>query len=155
MEVKAALDSLAISTNAILEHATSLQNLLGFNGKRRYLVMLQNPAEDRGSGGLFSAILILELEDAKPVIVEANSRKVLDDFRIPTKGILDRQGTALWGKAQSKWASFNVSADFPHVARLAQAGLAARGTPLDGVIAIDPGQLVPCSPALAQSSTTR
>lgn len=139
MEVKAALDSLAISTKAILGNATSLQNLLGFNGKRRYLVMLQNPAEARGSGGLFSAFLILELTDAKPVIVEANSRKVLDELRIPTKGILEKKNTALWGKAQSKWASFNVSADFPHVARLALAGMAARGTPVDGVIAIDPG----------------
>jgi len=139
LEAKDALDSLATTTDAILEHSTSLQDFLGFNGKRRYLVMLQNPAEARGSGGLFSAFLILELTDAKPVIVEANSRKVLDELRIPTKGILDKKNTALWGKAQSKWASFNVSADFPHVARLAQAGMAARGTPVDGVIAIDPG----------------
>ncbi|CAB4955596.1 unannotated protein [freshwater metagenome] len=139
LEAKEALDSLATSTDAIQEHATSLQDFLGFNGTRRYLVMLQNPAEARGSGGLFSAFLILELKDAKPAILEANSRKVLDELRIPTKGILDKQDTALWGEAQSKWASFNVSADFPHVARLAQAGMAARGTPVDGVIAIDPG----------------
>ncbi len=139
LEAKDALDSLGAATEDIVKNAASLQDLLGFNGKRRYLVMLQNPAEARGSGGLFSAFLILEVKDAKPVILEANSRKVLDELRIPTAGIVDEEGAALWGEAQSKWASFNVSADFPHVARLAQAGMAARGTPVDGVIAIDPG----------------
>jgi hypothetical protein len=139
LEAKDALDSLSAATKDIVKNAGSLQDFLGFNGERRYLVMLQNPAEARGSGGLFSAFLILEVKDAKPVILEANSRKVLDELRIPTEGIVDEQGAALWGEAQTKWASFNVSADFPHVARLAQAGMAARGTPVDGVIAIDPG----------------
>ena len=44
----------------------------------------------------------------------------------------------MWGRDLGEWASFNLSADSPTTAKLAAAGMAKRGTPVDGVIAIDP-----------------
>lgn len=126
------------ATTAALDAWPALQGLLGFDGPRTYLVMLQNPAEARGSGGLFSAFMRVTLDKGVPTIEEANSRKVLDDTRIPIPQDIDPGEKALWGDFLTKWASFNTSPDFPTTARLAQAGMQARQTPVDGVVAIDP-----------------
>jgi len=126
------------ATTTALDAWPALQGLLGFDGPRTYLVMLQNPAEARGSGGLFSAFMRVTLNEGVPTIEEANSRKILDEMRIPIPDDIDPGEQQLWGDFLTKWASFNTSPDFPTTARLAQAGMQARGTPVDGVVAIDP-----------------
>jgi hypothetical protein len=137
-EASDGITALDDATAAALEAWPSLQGLLGFDGPRTYLVMLQNPAEARGSGGLFSAFMLLTLDEGTPTITEANSRKVLDELRIPVPDDIDAGERQMWGDFLTKWASFNTSADFPTTARLARAGMRARGTPVDGVVAIDP-----------------
>jgi hypothetical protein len=132
------VEALDKATTSALDAWPSLRGLLGFDGPRTYLVMLQNPAEARGSGGLFSAFMILTLNRGAPTIREANSRKVLDELRIPVPKNLDPGEIQMWGDFLTKWASFNTSPDFPTTARLAQAGMKVRGTPVNGVIAIDP-----------------
>ena len=130
--------AISASTATALDAWPQLEGLLGFDSPRTYLVMLQNPAEARGSGGLFSAFMLLTLTNGSPTIDEAGSRKLLDDTTIPTPSDLDAGEKEMWGDYLTKWASFNTSPDFPTTARLAQAGMAKRGTPVDGVIAIDP-----------------
>ena len=137
-QAQEATQSIDDAATAALDAWPALQGLLGFDGPRTYLVMLQNPAESRGSGGLFSAFMRVTLDRGVPTIEEANSRKVLDETRIPLPSDLDPGEKALWGDFLTKWASFNTSPDFPTTARLAQAGMQARGTPVDGVVAIDP-----------------
>jgi hypothetical protein len=132
------LESLVGLGTVVESNADPLLDLMGFSGDRTYLIMLQNPAELRGSGGLFSAFIIMKLTDGTPVIVEANSRKVLDELRIPVPDDLDLGEQLVWGEYLTKWASFSTSGDFPTTARLAAAGMAARSMPVDGVIAIDP-----------------
>jgi hypothetical protein len=132
-----------IDANEIVQtNGTELTSMLGFDQPRTYLVMLQNPTEVRGSGGLFSAYLLLELANGSPAIKEAGSRKALDlpndQVEIPYAGIADPGEELLWRDYFEAWASFNTSADFPTTAKLAQAGMAKRGTPISGVIAIDP-----------------
>lgn len=129
---------LATTTSNLLDDRAVYESILGFDGPRTYLVMLQNPAESRGSGGLFSAFMRLTLDQGQLTIDEANSRKVLDDLSIPVPTTIDQGQQRLWGNYLTKWASFNLSPDFPTTAALAQAGMRARGTPVDGVIAIDP-----------------
>jgi hypothetical protein len=119
--------------------ADLLPAIVGTDQPGRWLVMLQNPAESRGSGGLFSAFAVIEVADGKPQIVEAATRRsALDSTKIPYISAAGADSVALWGDALADWASFNLSADFPTVAKLASAGMAARGTPVQGVIAIDP-----------------
>jgi len=121
-----------------------IPDMLGMNGRRTWLVMLQNAAEFRGSGGLFSGYALVEFNEGRPTILEANTRKaVLDDEtvpkvdEIPYQSVVDAQFASLWGSYLGEWASFNISSDFPTVARLAAAGMDKRGTPVDGVIALD------------------
>jgi hypothetical protein len=56
---------------------------------------------------------------------------------IPFERVVDSESARLWGGYLGEWASFNLSAEFPTVAQLAAAGMAKRGTPVDGVIALD------------------
>jgi hypothetical protein len=133
------LPALADGASSVAEVVDLLPALLGQEGPTRWLVMLQNPAEARGSGGLFSAFAIVEVDDGKPTIVEAATRKAaLDELDIPYARVAADDTAALWGADLEEWASFNQSLDFPTVAELAAAGMAARGTPVDGVVALDP-----------------
>ena len=70
--------SLMSFTNEATRAAPLVADMLGASEQRTWLVMAQNPAEFRGSGGLFSAYLILTIENGKPKILEAGSRKSLD-----------------------------------------------------------------------------
>lgn len=128
---------------AFRDAARPLSSMLGRDGPTPWLVMSQNPAELRGTGGLFNAYLIVTLDQGALTILEAGSRKQLDKqfpraSQIPYWDAANPGTAATWGPVLGEWASFNIPADFPTVARLASAGMAQRGTPVDGVVAIDP-----------------
>ncbi len=118
--------------------AQILPGLLGMDGRRTWMVLLQNPAEARGSGGLFSGYALVEVAEGRPTILKAETRKEnLDDVPLPYQDVVSPDSATLWGQWLGEWASFNLSGDFPEVAKLASAGMAARGTPVDGVVALD------------------
>lgn len=142
-QLASALTAARASVLALDEAVLPLQSALGMATPTRWLVMAQNPAESRGSGGLFNAYLIVEVREGRPRIVEAGSRKRLDgEFpraeQIPYLNTVDIDTAHTWGPVLGEWASMNMPADFPTVARLAAAGMAQRGSPVSGVIAIDP-----------------
>ena len=138
-KAKKGLPQLLDATAQATAFVELLPGITGGDQPKKWLVMLQNPAESRGTGGLFSAFAIVEFADGAPRIVEAASRKSsLDSGSIPYADVVDPPTQALWGSDLGDWASFNLSSDFPSVARLAAAGMALRGTPIDGVVAIDP-----------------
>lgn len=137
------LDQLAGATAAMQDAVGPIAAMAGLDGPKTWLVMAQNPAEARGSGGLFNAYLIVRVDRGRVAIVEAGSRKKLDrefprDEQIPYLDTIDLDTANSWGPVLGEWASFNLPRDFPTVATLAEAGMAKRGTPVDGVIAIDP-----------------
>jgi hypothetical protein len=137
-ELQEALPRASELARAGSDAARVLPGLLGMDGRRTWMVLLQNPAEARGSGGLFSGYALVEVVDGKPTILEAETRKEsLDEFELPYLEVVSPESAALWGEYLGNWASFNLSADFPQVARLASAGMAAKGTPVDGVVALD------------------
>lgn len=142
-EAQEGLPSLVSTLDSFTAAAGPLSSMLGRDGPTTWLVMSQNPAELRGTGGLFNAYLIVTLDKGTLTILEAGSRKQLDKqfpraSQIPYWDAVDPGTAATWGPVLGEWASFNIPADFPTVARLASAGMAQRGTPVDGVVAIDP-----------------
>lgn len=137
------LPKLADSLETMAKATKPILSMLGAKKPTTWLIMAQNPDEIRGSGGLFSAYLLVRFTDGKMEIVEAGSRKQLDrEFpraeQIPYFTATDIDTASTWGPSLGEWAVFNIAPDFPTVARLASAGMAKRGTPVDGVIAIDP-----------------
>lgn len=137
------LPKLADSLETMANATKPILSMLGAKKPTTWLIMAQNPDEIRGSGGLFSAYLLVRFTDGKMEIVEAGSRKQLDhEFarakQIPYFEAVDPDTASTWGPSLGEWAVFNIAPDFPTVARLASAGMTKRGTPVDGVIAIDP-----------------
>ena len=118
--------------------AEHLPALLGADEPRTYAVLLQNIAEIRGSGGLVGAYALITVDDGRITLDEAAARKDgLDGEVIPYEQVADEGELATWGRDLASWPDYNLSLDFPLTARLTSAGMAARGTPIDGVIAVD------------------
>lgn len=133
-EAVRALDAAA----ALLE---GVPGFAGADGPRRYLVVSENPAELRGTGGLWGAYAILTFRDGRASVGEAAATPSLpdvsvDDIEPPNPDY--RRNYDQFGGAAS-WANLNMTPDFPSASRAALGNWeAGGGTPLDGVIAADP-----------------
>lgn len=132
------LDRVASLLDRAAEASAYLPAMLGANGPRTYAVLLQNIAEIRGSGGLLGAYALVTLDDGRVTLEEAAARKDgLDADAIPYGEVADQGQIATWGADLGEWATYNLSLDFPLTGELTAAGMAARGTPVDGVIGLD------------------
>lgn len=112
---------------------------LGGEGKRRYLLIFQNNAEERASGGNPASMAMLVVDDGKVKLGrQANS----GDFphtgepALRFKGDWDR----LYGDYASSYVTnITMTPDFPTTARLAKKMWTNRfGGKVDGVISFDP-----------------
>ena len=113
----------------------------GAHGPQRYLVLAQNPAELRGTGGLWGAYAIMTLDHGRAHVSSARPTQTLRDFpagRVPTPSEDYARNYAQYGGAGS-WQNMNMTPDFPAAAQAALANYAlGEGTHLDGVFAVDP-----------------
>lgn len=125
----------AVSTAADL--VTRVPALLGADGERRWLVLLQNPAEARGTGGFPGAYVTLAARDGAISVVSAGKSGDLNARPIPSSGA-PADSQLLWGDFLTQWNTFNLSPHFPLTGELAAEGMAARGQGVDGVLAVDP-----------------
>ena len=117
-----------------------LPGLLGWGEEKRYLVLAQNPAELRPSGGYTGTVGTITLRDG--AIVEQD---FVDTYELSTQEGLpfvdppDELTAYLLGEGQSwRLADANWSPDFPTVARTAAElyGVETGEQDIDGVIAI-------------------
>lgn len=136
MQARAELTGLPASLRAAGTYVGRVPALLGADGPRTWLVMLQNVAEARGTGGLLGAYVLLRADDGRVEVIKADTNNSLQPYPIPQTG-LPADFASLWGADATQWASFNLTLHFPYAAQLASNGMAERGTPIDGVIALD------------------
>jgi len=127
----------------------ALRELLGATGKRSYLVLQQDPAELRATGGFIGSVGFLGFDHGKMApFMPVDSYAI--DWDVYGRSLLGPPGTKThvddpaplqeafhlpsWELRDSNW-----SPDFPTAARQAEFFLAKeRGIQVDGVIAIDP-----------------
>jgi hypothetical protein len=125
--------------------ATYLPQLLGENGRRRYFVAVQNPTEQRGTGGLIGNWGILDasgghlhlerFERLEQLVHTGNNPRAL---RAPA-AYLTRY--AIFDPAHD-WQNVNMSPDFPTVGSvIADLFPQSGGSQVEGVVAIDPAVL--------------
>jgi hypothetical protein len=120
--------------------ATLLPGLLGGDGPRRYLVLFQNLAEVRATGGMPGAFVVVEAHEGAVSIVEQGTASgTLKNFAEPVLP-LDPDAEALYTSRLGTYpADINLTPDFPTVARLAREMYRVRsGKLVDGVMATDP-----------------
>lgn len=116
-----------------------LPPMLGADGPRDYLVLVQNNAEPRAAGGIAGSVLHLRAEGGAVELVEVRAGKDLGGY---DESVLDLAGPekALFGDDLGRFmVNATSTPDFPRTAQLARANWADRtGTQVDGVLAVDP-----------------
>lgn len=125
--------------------ATYVPALLGGDGARRYFVMTQDPAEARATGGFMGSWGELVATDGHLSLTRLGRTDQLNTGG-STHRVLDAPADYLARYGQFDpayaWQDINMSPDFPTVGRIV-AGLYPQsgGTPVNGVVAIDPSGL--------------
>ena len=124
----------------------ALPGLLGGDGERTYLVVFENPAEQRGLGGLFGNYAELRAADGKVRLARSGATTSLERATDPALRHLDGPAEYLKRYGDYQPAHYlrdaTLSPNFPDVAEvLDQLYPQVGGDRLDGVIAMDPTTL--------------
>ncbi|MEU1677452.1 DUF4012 domain-containing protein [Micromonospora zamorensis] len=138
IDLRGEIDRLASLTSAGDQGARLLPPLLGASGPRRYLLVSQNLAELRATGGMFGAYAIMEAENGKVKMGKQGSSASLGQFTPALK--LPAETRALWTDLPGIYpADVNLSPHFPTAAALYREMFRRKtGTTVDGVLAVDP-----------------
>ena len=120
--------------------ARLLPPMLGAEGARTYLVVFQNPAELRATGGIFGSFAVITADQGKISIVDQGaSSRTLGHFDPPVAQLSENQ-LKLYSQRMAQYPQdVNFTPDFPTAAPLfAEMYRIRTGTTVDGVLAIDP-----------------
>lgn len=119
-----------------------LPSMLGIDGPRRYILVFQNTAEARGTGGLPGAFAVLTADQGRLRFETFGTDTMLADVR---PGVdLGAEYRAQYGAMDptGTWANSNVSPHFPYAARIWAAVWSKHsGQQVDGAAAVDPSAL--------------
>jgi hypothetical protein len=134
------LDELAVDLRDAAVGAKALPPLLGADHPTTLLLVAQNLAEERATGGLIGSFALVRAENGRITLLRSGSDSDLVDATRPVVD-LGRDFQARYGPAQaaSTWRSANLTPDVPTAGRIL-AGLSARQlhVDVDGVVLIDP-----------------
>ncbi len=137
-EARAQLNEVTGALDAAADAAELAPAMLGIDGTRNYLLIVQNNAESRASGGIPGALAVLTLENGKPALGAQSSASQVGIMNpiIPT----DPEQTAIYSPRLGKFMQdANLTPDFPTAASTVHAMWERKaGQRVDGVISIDP-----------------
>ena len=139
-QLRAQLSGLVGSVDSAARAARIGPAVLGEHGVRRYLVIFQNPAEARGTGGLAGSFAILKIDKGKVTRERTGSDNDLRDSPTPVINLGAEYNARYAGLgATEHWAYSNYSPHFPDAAQIwQQLWFRQTGERVDGVLAVDP-----------------
>jgi hypothetical protein len=139
-EMRSGLDRALPTIETAVRVTALLPPMLGIHGKRTYLILFQNPAEIRATGGMPGAFAVVRADRGRVRIVQFGTAAA--DLRSFDRSVLPlgRAMRRLHGDKPGIYpADINLSPHFPTAARLAREMYRLRsGVTVDGVIATDP-----------------
>lgn len=139
-DLDAELADLAMLTATASRAVQLLPPMLGAEGERRYLVLVQNPAEPRATGGV-PALVLLTADDGVIEVTEQRSA-VVGNFTDPVLPLSDAELSLFSPLLGAYMADVTFTPDFPRSGELAQAIWEQEtGEVVDGVLSIEPGAL--------------
>lgn len=121
--------------------ARGLPRFAGVDEPRRYLFIAENPAEQRGTGGLWGAYAIVRVDGGR--FSFSRFRPIQSLRNLPPEDVSPPnpdygRNYDQWGGG-GYWLNMNMTPDFPSAARAAlTAWEAIGGEPLDGLMTADP-----------------
>ena len=116
-------------------------NLLGAQSPKKYLLVFQNSAEARGTGGIIGAYAEIQVYRGAMTVLKQGSNVALKSLNeIPIA--MPAEFVQLYGSDPAIWQNSNLSPHFPYGAQIWLALWQKQyGEKLDGVIAVDPTAL--------------
>jgi len=137
-ETKIELGSLQEGLNTAADVASIAPEMLGSTNTRRYLLMVQNNAEVRATGGIAGAVAVLSVDKGRLNLASQTSAAALGRFSPPVS--TDAEQELIYTKRLGSYMQdVNLTPDFPTSAHTAAAMWETRmGSKLDGVISVDP-----------------
>jgi hypothetical protein len=117
-----------------------LPTIMGQGGAKNYLLLVQNNAEARGTGGIPASIVLLRIENGKMEIVQQASSSDFSNERAEPVIPLDPEVVKLYDDKIGRWSQDMTSTpDFTLSADLAREWWSQRfKMDVDGVMSIDP-----------------
>lgn len=117
-----------------------LPEALGAEKPRHYLMIFQNNAESRGTGGNPAALVMIDVDKGKISIGQQAASTDFNNARPEPVMKLNPQTEALYGDKVGRWIpDATMTPDFTETAAIMRAWWAEEfGTPIDAVISFDP-----------------
>lgn len=134
------LDDAAEITDPAARIGRLLPPMLGAQGPRTYLVVFQNPAELRATGGIFGSFAVVTADQGRITIADQGaSQRTMPGFDQPVAD-LSAEDRSLYSDLMARYPQdVNFTPDFPTAAELFQQMYeSTSGQTVDGVLAIDP-----------------
>lgn len=132
------LESLRDGLDAAADVASLAPEMMGSQTPKRYLLLIQNNAEVRASGGIPGALAVLTLDKGRLTLGSQTSATSMGSFTPPME--VDPQQELIYSGRLGKFMQdVNLTPDFPTAAATARAMWKKEtGESLDGVVSIDP-----------------
>ncbi|MBE1875221.1 DUF4012 domain-containing protein [Myceligenerans pegani] len=140
-ELRAQIDGLRSTTATAARAADVLPPLLGAEGPRDYLVLVQNPAEPRALGGIAGTVLLLRAVDGTVTLADQLPGGTLGPYDEPVLPLTPDERSVLGaGGEVGRWMqNVTMTPDFPRTAELARTmWMRETGQRVDGVLTTDP-----------------
>ncbi|WP_336711225.1 DUF4012 domain-containing protein [Arthrobacter sp. USHLN218] len=138
-EAGAALKSLTAALSGASDASEILPSMLGSEGERNYLVLVQNNAEVRASGGIPGALVLLTANEGALKLDDHGSASDIGRFK-PALEVDKEQEQIYTTRLGSYMQNVNLTPDFPTAASTASRMWKAKnaGSDINGVVSIDP-----------------
>ncbi|WP_229995229.1 DUF4012 domain-containing protein [Arthrobacter sp. Bi26] len=132
------LENITGALDAAANAAAIAPGMLGADGQRNYLLMIQNNAEARASGGIPGALAVLTFDHGKLTLGAQGSASGLGVF-FPVVPVDPEQAQIYSARLGEYMHDVNLTPDFPTAAATAQAMWERKtGQHTDGVLSLDP-----------------
>jgi Protein of unknown function (DUF4012) len=141
-DLRTQVGKVALTTGTAARAVRLLPPMLGAGGPREYLMLVQNNAEQRATGGIPGSVVHLRAVDGAVKVVDQRAGNTLGSVGKPVVP-LTSQEHALFGDDLGATAlDVTFTPDFPRSGELARAIWRQKvGGNVDGVLSIDPGAL--------------
>lgn len=133
------LGDLSQALSAASSAASVLPSMLGADNPRNYLILIQNSAEVRATGGIPGALAVVSATDGQLKLEDQDS--AVGFKRFDPAVIIDPAQTSIYSTRMGRFMqSVNLTPDFPTVAQTAARMWEERDkdSDIDGVVALDP-----------------
>ena len=141
-DLRAQVAKVALTTATAARAVQLLPPMLGAEGPREYLLLVQNNAEQRATGGVPTLILLRAVDGAVKVVQTRSTGGNLANLPKPILPLTASEQALFTNFLGIYMADVTMTPDFPRSGQLARAMWRQQvGTDLDGVLSIDPGAL--------------